>query len=148
LRNFNITKIRSFDIDESCREIAEIFNKPWVMQDWKFKASTQDIHDIDYSNHVYHVYRSDGSQCELTDSPDTVINTSCEHIINFEKWYSKIPTGKLVILQTNNYFEIPEHINCSKSLEQFASQTPMTTILYEGELFLDKYLRFMRIGIK
>jgi len=147
-RNFNITKIRSFDIDESCREIAEIFNKPWVMQDWKFKASTQDIHDIDYSNHVYHVYRSDGSQCELTDSPDTVINTSCEHIINFEKWYSKIPTGKLVILQTNNYFEIPEHINCSKSLEQFASQTPMTTILYEGELFLDKYLRFMRIGIK
>ena len=147
-QNFDINKVRSFDIDDSCRAIAETFNKKWVMQDWKFKSCTQDIHDINYSTHVYYVNRSDGSQCELTDSPDTIINTSCEHIENFKSWYNKIPAGKIVILQTNNYFEIPEHINCSKTIDDFAEQTPMTEVLYSGELFLDKYLRFMRIGIK
>jgi hypothetical protein len=144
----DIKKIRSFDVDDSCWKIAETFNKPWVMKDWQFKSCTQNIHDINYSTHVYNVNRSDGSQCELTDSPDTVINTSSEHIENFKSWYDKIPAGKIIILQTNNYFEIPEHINCSKTIDEFAEQTPMTEVLYSGELFLDKYLRFMRIGIK
>ena len=54
------------------------------------------------------------NRCELTDhSPDTVINTSCEHIENFNEWYDKIPKGKIVILQTNNYFDF-EHVNCSR----------------------------------
>ena len=44
--DFKINKIRSFDIDESCWKIAETFNKPWVMKDWKFKSSTQDINEI------------------------------------------------------------------------------------------------------
>lgn len=146
--NFNIKSIRSFDIDESCREIAEIFNKLWVMKDWKFKASTSDIHDINYSTHVYNVYRSNGSLCELTDSPDTIINTSCEHILNFDKWFEKIPQGKLLILQSNNYFEIEEHVNCVKDNQHFEQMAPLSKTLYSGELFLEKYSRFMRIGIK
>ena len=146
--DLDVKKIRSFDLDNNCWKIAEIFNKPWVMKDWQFKSCTQDIHDINYSTHVYNVYRSNGSTCELTDSPDTVINTSCEHIENFKSWYEKIPSGKIVILQTNNYFDLPEHINCSKTIDDFADQTPMTEVLYSGELFLDKYSRFMRIGIK
>lgn len=146
--DLDVKKIRSFDLDNNCWKIAEIFNKPWVMKDWQFKSCTQDIHDINYSTHVYNVYRSNGSTCELTDSPDTVINTSCEHIENFKSWYEKIPSGKIVILQTNNYFDLPEHINCSKTIDDFADQTPMTEVLYSGELFLEKYSRFMRIGIK
>jgi hypothetical protein len=118
------------------------------MKEWKFKSCTQDIHDINYDTHVYNVNRSDGSICELTDSPDTIINTSCEHIENFDKWYDKIPAGKILILQTNNYFDLPEHVNCSKTLEDFSKQTPMTKTLYQGELFLEKYSRYMRIGIK
>ena len=80
--------------------------------------------------------------------PNTIINTSCEHIENFDKWYNLIPKNKIVILQTNNYVEIEDHVNCSNSLEEFRIQTPMTTLLYEGELVLDKYTRYMRIGIK
>jgi hypothetical protein len=147
-QDFDIKKVRSFDIDSSCWKIAETFNKPWVMKEWKFKSCTQDIHDINYDTHVYNVNRSDGSICELTDSPDTIINTSCEHIENFDKWYDKIPAGKILILQTNNYFDLPEHVNCSKTLEDFSKQTPMTKTLYQGELFLEKYSRYMRIGIK
>jgi hypothetical protein len=147
-QDLTIKKIRSFDIDDSCWKIAETFNKPWVMKDWQFKSSTQDIHDINFSTHVYNVNRSDGSTCELTDSPDTIINTSCEHIADFKKWYNNIPNGKILILQTNNYFDLDEHINCSKSVEDFSEQTAMEKTLYQGELVLDKYSRYMKIGIK
>ncbi len=143
-----IKKIRSFDIDDSCRKIAETFNKPWVLQDWMFKPVTQDIHDIDFNSHDYTVTRADGTQCSLTDVPDTIINTSCEHILDFNSWYSKIPNGKLIVLQTNNFFEIEEHVNCVKDLHQFSLASPMTEVLYEGELQLEKYCRYMRIGIK
>jgi hypothetical protein len=140
-------KIRSFDIDSFCAPIADSVNKSNVRTDWKFKASTLDIHDISYPC-LYITLRYDKSSVELTDDPDTIINTSCEHIDNFSKWYNKIPSGRLAVLQSNNYFDLEEHINCAESLEEFSIQTPMTTVLYEGELDLGKYKRFMRIGYK
>ena len=145
---FSVEKIRSFDIDPSCATIAEIFNKPWVIDNWKFKSSTTDIHDINFEKYTYNVLRSNGTECSLTDSPDTIINTSCEHIEDFNNWYSKIPQGKLVILQSNNYEEIEDHINCVNSLSEFEKLAPMTDLLFEGELDLTKYTRFMRIGIR
>lgn len=147
-KKFDIVKIRCFDKDDSCRLIAENLNKKWVMDNWKFKSITQDVLEINYTLHNYEVVRKDGSKCELVDSPDTIINTSCEHIHNFNNWYDKIPEGKLVILQSNNYIGIKDHVNCSISLENFAKQTPFSTVLFSGELELEKYTRFMRIGIK
>ena len=143
-----IDKIRSFDIDKSTADIAEIFNKPWVKDNWRFKASVEDILSIDYNTHLYRVRRSNDTICDLHDAPSTIINTSCEHIENFSKWYDMIPNGKLIILQGNNYFEIPEHVNCSTNLAEFSNKAPMTTTLYEGELELFKYTRFMKIGFK
>jgi len=146
--NMKIDKIRSFDIDPSCEFIAKVFNKPWVMKDWKFQTSTMDIHNIGYDSNTYIVSRADGSTCNLTDSPDTIINTSCEHIENFEQWYNKIPDGKLVILQSNNFHEVEEHVNCVKSIKEFGQMAPMTSPLYTGELKLEKYTRYMLIGYK
>lgn len=146
--DIKVDKIRSFDIDETCWKIAEIFNKPWVINDWQFKASTKDIFDINFTSETYTTHRSDGTECEQDDIPDTIINTSCEHIENFSEWYSKIPTGKLVILQSNDYFEVEEHVNCSKSISQFSRSCPMKETLFEGELFLPDYTRFMKIGYK
>ncbi len=146
--NINLKKVRSFDIDATCASVAERFNKPWEMDEWKFKASTADINSLNYKKTAYTVKKPDGSDCELTDIPDTIINTSCEHIDNFSDWYDKIPEGKLVILQTNNYFEITDHVNCSQSLIDFEKQTPMGRCLFQGELDLAKYKRFMRIGYK
>lgn len=144
----NVKEIRSFDNDPSCLKIAEIFNKPWVMQDWKFKPATYDIHDIDYNSFNYSVMRTNGTECKLTSSPDTIINTSCEHITNFDKWYNKIPKGKLVVLQGNDYFELIEHVNCSADQDSFSEKAPMEKTFYLGTLNLDKYKRFMKIGIK
>lgn len=145
-----VDKIRSFDIDESCVTIAEIFNKPWFVNNWKFKSITSDINNINYNSHSWQYWSNANNRMSnlITDIPTTIINTSCEHIENFSNWYNLIPEGKLLILQTNNYFEIPDHVNCSKDLEQFSNQTPMTKVLYQGELELSKYKRFMRVGYK
>ena len=148
--NFKVDKIRSFDIDPDCVDIAETFNKPWFVDNWKFKAITQDIMDIDYDTHTWQSWSNANNRMSypITDIPNTIINTSCEHIHHFAKWYNKIPEGKLLILQTNNYFNLPEHVNCSKTLRSFSNKTPMSNVLYEGELDLEKYTRFMRIGYK
>ena len=144
----HLDKIRSFDIDESTEFIAETFNKPYVVDDWQFKPVIQDIHDINFEEHSYVVSKGDGDFEVLWDIPDTIINTSCEHIDNFDKWYGKIPIGRLVVLQCNDYEEIEEHVNTHKDLDSFAEQTPMETELYSGELDLGQYKRFMRIGFK
>ena len=146
--DFEIDKVRSFDIDPSCASIAEIFNKPWTMKDWQFKASTADIKDINYSGYTYKTLKSDGSESELYDEPNTIINTSCEHIDNFSEWYDKIPDNKLVILQSNNYFDVEEHVNCSNNIDEFKAQAPCKEYLFTGTLDLGKYKRFMIIGIK
>jgi hypothetical protein len=80
------------------------------------------------------------------DSMQIVINTSCEHMNN--EWFENIPTGKLVILQTNDYFDNPQHSNCCKDLEDAKAKYPMQDILYIGELDTQLYNRFMIIGIK
>jgi hypothetical protein len=144
----NVDKIRSFDIDPSCRSIAETFNKPWVKDNWQFKSSTKDIMDINYEFESYEVIRADGTTCPLDDTPDTIINTSCEHIENFEEWYAMIPSGKLVILQSNNFFEVEEHINCATDLDDFSKMASMEHVYYKGELELEKYTRYMKIGYK
>ena len=148
--DIKLDKVRSFDIDPSCVDIAETFNKPWFMDQWRFKSITQDIMDINYKEHAWQSWSNANNRMSktITDTPDTIINTSCEHIENFAEWYAKIPAGKLVILQSNNFTEVEEHVNCYNSLEDFSDDTPMTIILYEGELELEKYTRFMKIGIK
>ena len=148
--NINVDKVRSFDIDESCVDVAEVFNKPWFKNEWQFKSLTQNIMDINYNEHTWQYWSNANNRMSypITDIPDTIINTSCEHIENFSKWYDLIPDGKLVILQSNNFFEVEEHVNCVGSIEEFAVKAPMDNILYSGELELPKYKRFMLIGIK
>lgn len=143
----NFIKIRSFDIDDMCYKVAERINKVHVTNNWRFKASTIDIINMQYPT-VHDTIRANGTVITLTEMPDTIINTSCEHIKNFKQWYNNIPLGKLIILQNNNYYKIIEHINCVESLIMFEKDSPMTKLLYQGTLKLDEYERFMRIGIK
>ena len=84
----------------------------------------------------------------ITDSANTVINTSCEHITNFQQWFLRIPSKTLCVLQSNDFVDCDQHVNCVNDLYAFANQTPLDKVLYEGKLGLEKYTRFMRIGIK
>ena len=102
------------------------------------------------TNKTYHYYtinvKGDPKLCQ--EVPDTIINTSCEHIEKFTEWFNAILKDKLVVLQSNNYFEIDDHINCVKNITEFKQQAPLSNIIYEGELELEKYTRFMLIGYK
>ena len=140
-------KIRSFDIDDSVWKIAETFNQH-LKDNWKFKAQTKDIMDINYTVDVYTTVKGNGDIEECKDSPDTIVNTSCEHIEKFDEWFAKIPKGKLVILQSNNFFEVEEHVNCVNDSLHFEQMAPLSKVYFAGELTLEKYTRYMRIGHK
>lgn len=145
-----ITKIRSFDVDNLSTDIADTINRKYVVDGWKFKALEKDIHELVYDKFSWTFWSTKNNRMSypIIDSANTIINTSCEHIVDFDRWYSKIPQGMLCILQTNNFYDVDDHINCSQSLVDFANSTLMSKVLFEGELSLTKYNRYMRIGYK
>jgi hypothetical protein len=49
-----------------------------------------------------------------------------------------------LVLQSNNY-DIPEHVRTASSLEEFKKQCNIN-VIWEGELQLPLYKRFMVIG--
>lgn len=140
-------KIRSFDIDPTVAEIAETINRSYTTDGWKFKATTKDIFDIDLNEHIYDTQRRDGTLCTLTETPDLIINTSGEHI-DLAEWWNQVPNGILCAIQSNNYFDGDGHINCVNSVEELIDQVPMDCVYYTGTLKLEKYDRYMIIGIK
>ena len=78
-----------------------------------------------------------------------VVCTACEHIDNEELDFmirQKKPK-LLMCLQSNNYYEVDSHINCSDTLEDFIASLPLKKILYAGKKnYKNKYDRFMVIG--
>lgn len=121
--------IFSIDIDDTCEPVATMMNKI-EEQNGKFKAITCDM-------------------CDYSSNADIVINTSFEHIsqTQYNTWVSKIPQDSLIVLQSNNY-NISEHVRIANDLEEFKKQASLESILYEGELELPSYKRFMIIGKK
>jgi hypothetical protein len=126
LRKFTNNKIISFDKDRSCKRIGEIFNK-----DFNIKFQTKDIENFNSSQF------------------DVIICSSCEHIS--QKTMSDFlylrKKGSLVILQSNNYHKIEEHINCKNSLDEFIADYNFDKILYKGTLKLDTFERYMIIAM-
>lgn len=141
--NFNY--IRSFDSDESCHVIAETINRPHVMAGWSFKATTFDIFDITYPL-IYNTLRRDGTSVSIEELPNTIINTSCEHMTS--EWLEDVPSNTLIILQSNNSKDFDGHINCVDDIDDMKNKYPLTTIIFEGQLKLPDYDRFMLIGYK
>ena len=124
---FEIDAIDSYDIDPDVGAVAETLNGAWK---GRFRALTADMYALPYA--------------EL--GADLVINTSCEHIADLQAWLSLLPRGSRVLLQSNNYFSEPTHINCVETLDAFIAQANLSTIAFSGSLAMKKYTRFMLIG--
>jgi hypothetical protein len=135
---FEIQRIRSIDIDPRCAEIALSVNATHVPAG-RFEASTADMLDLDY-----------GPQPGSGGRPlaDLVINTSCEHLEHFDRWYERVPEGQRLVLQSNDYFACAQHVNCVPDLASFRAQAPMREVLFAGERRMRRYVRFMLIGVK
>jgi len=143
-----VKNIYSFDVDQYCLEIAEDCNRPWVTNDWKFKASTADIYTLKYKTGEFVTKKSNGDEQEMWAPPDTIINTSCEHIDPIY-WAKRIPEGIRIIAQSNNMKHIEEHQHCVNSVEELLKQIKLTNIEFAGSLPLPGgYTRFMVIGYK
>ena len=144
---FTYDRIVNIDIDPDCERIANSLNVADVPSG-RFVSVTADLYDLDYSGAEVVVGRHNGHPPKVLPKPDLLVNTSCEHLHDFGGWFDRLPTGQLMILQSNNYVAEAEHINCVADLDAFRAQAPMRELLYAGELVLDKYTRFMLIGRK
>lgn len=124
-----IERITSVDIDPVCEQTAITINKRQEIEG-KFAAVTADM-------------------CTYNYNADIVINTSCEHVTQeqYEQWLTNVPNSALIVLQSNNYFELEEHIRCANNTEEFIQQSKLN-VLFVDELELPKYKRFMIIGRK
>jgi hypothetical protein len=127
--NIPIEHITSVDIDPKCQETANTINKRYEIEE-KFSAITEDMRSFEY-----------------TYEPDIVINTSAEHVSDdvLEVWFSKIPPNTLCAAQSNDYFELEEHINCVNTAQQLEAKFSLDSV-YLDSLTTSKYTRFMIIG--
>ena len=124
---FDIGLLESIDIDPEVAGIARTLN---AHAGERFRAMTQDMYALDYA----------------TRGADLVINTSCEHIADLPGWLSLLPRKTQVLLQSNDYFAEPTHINCVPSLEAFQDQVALSHVAFTGALKMKNYTRFMVIG--
>ena len=130
MRDFTNDKVVSFDIDPKCAEYGKI-----MYPEVSFK--TADINDFHAGKY------------------DVVICTSCEHISDttLNKFLRTRKEQSLVVLQSNNYFGLKEHINCKNSLKEFTDSLSYTVpsakinILNSSEKRINnKFDRYMVIG--
>jgi hypothetical protein len=128
--NLSIQYITSIDIDPVCENIANTVNRRYLDKN-KFTAITADMTTV------------------TDESADVVINTSCEHITQqqYDKWLSNQPNDAVVALQSNNYFNLDEHIRCSENLEDFVQMSNINPY-FSNTLRTLKYDRYMLIGKK
>lgn len=115
------------DIDTSVHAAANELN---LGRHTKFKNSKEDIRTMDFSTYKKLL----------------VVDTIVEHFENHGDWVKTLPTSANVVLQGNDMFHVPDHINCHNSLEEFTDNCGLSNINWYGELSLYKCNRFMAIG--
>ena len=134
-QNLPIKKIRSIDIDPWCESVADMVNKPYEMNNWRFKSITCDMMNYEYDYDI---------------TSDIVINTSSEHIdqSTYDNWFDKIHHNSLIVVQGNNCFDCHEHIRCSTDLNDFENMNNVYNPLFSGQFHTDQYTRYMSIWRK
>ena len=150
--------IYSFDIDDTTDLPAITLNKEQIIEN-KFKAFIKDIKTLKYDREELDRKRYkyiDELNYEVIEAkhevekPTCVINTSCEHIEDFDTWWNSIPKGTLVILQNNDFIEHEDEtvVNTVKDVDEWANSLNLSKQIFTGTLTLEHYNRFMIIGEK
>ena len=146
---FSPTKLYSIDLDPSTVEIADSFNKrQGEDNNWQFKAFAYDVNELSYTDKGF-IIPADSSKMgttQLSIKPTVVINTSCEHMN--DDWFTNLPDGQFVVLQTNDYFANEQHTNCVNNVNEALSKYKFNEVYFSGELDTQLYKRFMIIGKK
>jgi len=128
---FNVKHTYNLEIDTMSRQLSTSFN-----EGLPFTAVNADVTALAWED----------NKLGGIISANTIINTSSEHMN--DDWFHNIPDGKLVVLQTNDYFDCNQHVNCVLNLEAAQEKYQFSNLLYSGELQTQLYNRFMLIGVK
>jgi len=123
------THVHSMDIDLAVTIAAGELNSEYIIGD-QFTSTLTNCHDVYYGDY------------------DTIINTSCEHFSDFGHWWEKIPDGKFVVLQSNDFTEIEDHVDYVLSAGELAAKAGLTEVKFMGSLPCYGYTRFMVMGVK
>ena len=151
-KKLTYAKMRIVEIDKSACETSDYIFNLSNLENYKVKAVNTDINYLTLHKNGYEWsvenFKDSTSYVEKF-LPDLIINTSAEHMT--EEWYNQIrfkelENNPIVAIQSNNLFNIPEHINCVYSIDHMKKKFPMKEILFEGELQLKGYKRVMLIG--
>jgi hypothetical protein len=134
-KNFDIQYIKMYDIDNSACLVAKMYSRIFKVE-YKVQIINQDY----------------WKETKKSDA-DIVINCSSEHMKeSFYMFRDRYPMEPIFVIQSNNMFDEPSHINCCNSLLDLIELHNIEFIHYGGELeFNDlnesgKYKRFMVIG--
>jgi len=145
-------KARIIDIDKTACQISDTVFNLNRLTNFDVKSAETNINDIEWTKTgaLYKVtdYNKEKQYNESL-MPDLIINSSAEHMSDdwfFNIKFKNYTSDPIIVIQTNNLFDIPEHINCVHSVDHMKKKFPMRDILYQGELQLSGYKRFMLIG--
>jgi hypothetical protein len=145
-------KMRIIELDKAACEASDYIFNLTELENYKVKAVNANISNLILHKNGYEwdvENFKEGTKYSEKFLPDVIINTSAEHMT--EEWYNQIrfkemESNPIVAIQSNNLFDIPEHINCVHSVDHMKKKFPMREILFEGELQLKGYKRVMLIG--
>lgn len=152
LTDIEYKKVRLLDVDKvACQVSDTIFNYD-KLGEYVVKSVVADINETTlHKNGFEWKIENFKSNTKFTEKflPNLIINSSSEHMT--EEWFNKIrfknlDSNPIVAIQSNNLFDIPEHVNCVHSIDHMKKKFPMKEILFEGELQLTGYKRIMLIG--
>jgi hypothetical protein len=138
--------VRSFDLHPRGQFTADSMMKEELLQNWKFKSTTQDIFNLDYINNIFVTTLPDGSISKpFNEVPSIIINTNISNIENYESWWGMVPTTRYVVLVGSD----GDHVNRPfASSVAFNRKFQLTSELYSGVQKINGINHYMKIGIK
>jgi len=146
-------KMRMVELDKHSCEISDYVFNLSNLENHKIKSIVADINNLTLHKNGYEWlvenFKEPDKNYNEKFLPDLIINTSAEHMT--EDWFhqirfKKLDSNPIVAIQSNNMFDIEEHVNCVHSVDHMKKKFPMREVLYEGELQLKGYKRVMLIG--
>ena len=119
--------VTNIDIDESVHGASSDLNS---ITNSTFRTSNRDVRKLNIAKY----------------NKPIVIDTIVEHFTDHGEWVKTLPRKAMIVLQGNDMFDVPDHVNCHKTLEEFIASCGLNNIIWSGELNLYKCTRYMAIG--
>jgi hypothetical protein len=127
MKNKFLDTVINVDIDESVHAASMDLNS---ISQSKFRTNVNDVRNLNIAKYEKPI----------------VIDTIVEHFKDHGEWVKTLPKKAMIVLQGNDMFDVPDHVNCHKTLEEFVESCGLNNIIWAGELNLYKCTRYMVIG--